>query len=73
MATKKKPVAKKPAPKPVKQVDESKPLEEAVTPKADTVHESMVACKECSHGGAAHYGSSARWCNVSGCQCQAYK
>lgn len=48
-------------------------LKEAVTPKAETVHESMVACKGCDHGNAAHYGSSERWCNISGCQCQAYK
>lgn len=57
---------------PKKQVDESKALEEAVTPKADAVP-AAFNCGECTHEEDKHYGSVNRWCNVAGCQCQAYR
>ena len=53
--------------------DESKGLKEAEVPKADVVGKSEGPCKDCRHAGSLHYGSSDRWCNTSGCQCQAYK
>jgi len=28
-------------------------------------------CKECGHPDSKHYGSEKKWCNESGCQCQA--
>lgn len=55
--------------------DESKPLKEAETPKADTVEPSDRDCErsDCRHAGAMHYGSPDRWCNTSGCVCLAFK
>lgn len=71
MATKKKEapkeVTKKPASKPT-----DKPIAEAVTPKADKVPGGACKRSDCQHADAMHYGGSNRWCNVSGCTCQAH-
>ena len=64
----------KPAPKKVRLVNESKPLAEGITPKADKLP-AGGNCKNpaCTHADALHYGSAKRWCNGSGCQCQEFK
>jgi len=33
----------------------------------------MLDCSNCSHKGSHHYGGISNWCNVTRCNCQAFK